>query len=380
MRILFLNYEYPPLGGGAANATAYLLSEYSKSGTVVVDLVTSSPDEHQVIEVLEEDVQIHKLNIGKNGNLHHQSQLDLIRYSYKAYTYADGLLRANDYDVIHAFFGVPCGALAMRLGKKHHIPYIVSLRGSDVPGYSERFAFLYNFLRPIIVRVWKKAFRVISNSQGLKDLALLSAPEQEIGIIPNGVDTERFFPTEAPVGEWVITAGATRLTQRKGLHLIIEAMPKLLCHNPKVVFEIMGDGASEEALRQRAHELGVHASVRFLGRIPATETVTYYQRAKVFVLPSANEGMSNALLEALACGLPAVVTDTGGSSELVVEKENGLVIERTVTAIEEALLYLLTHEEEREKMGRMSRVRAEAQSWSQVAEAYQAVYHEATHQ
>ncbi|MCW1888715.1 MAG: glycosyltransferase [Candidatus Moranbacteria bacterium] len=377
MRVLFLNYEYPPLGGGAANATAYLLSEYSKAGNIVVDLVTSSPDEQQVIEVLGEDVQIHKLNIGKKGNLHHQSQLDLLRYSYKAYAYADGLLQANDYDVVHAFFGVPCGALAMRLSKKYRIPYIVSLRGSDVPGYSERFAFLYNFLRPLIVRVWKRAFQVISNSQGLKDLALLSAPEQAIGIIPNGVDTERFRPGQAGE-EWIITAGATRLTQRKGLHLIIEALPKLLTYNPKVVFEIMGDGASEEMLRAKALALGVAESVRFLGRIPASETVGFYQRAKVFVLPSANEGMSNALLEALACGLPAVVTDTGGSSELVREKVNGLVIERTVGAIEESLMYLLAHEEERARMGRESRVCAEAKSWTAVAEAYQEVYQEAT--
>jgi glycosyltransferase involved in cell wall biosynthesis len=87
--------------------------------------------------------------------------------------------------------------------------------------------------------------------------------------------------------------------------------------------------------------------------------------------------MSNALLEALACGLPAVVTDTGGSSELVEEGVNGLIIERTVTAIEDALIELLTHEEERVHMGEVSRVRAEAQSWGRVALAYRAMYQEA---
>lgn len=379
MKILFLNYEYPPLGGGAANATEYLLREYQKDQSIQVDLVTSSPDREKVIEVLGENIQIHKLDIGKKGNLHHQSQLDLLRYSYQAYRYAEGLIRSNDYDVIHAFFGVPCGALALRLGKKYHIPYIVSLRGSDVPGYSERFAVLYNFLTPLIVRVWKSAFRVVSNSQGLKDLAHTSAPAQEIDVIPNGVDTERFTPESAgiPQDKWIITAGATRLTQRKGLHLVIEALPALIAINPHVVFEIMGDGASETSLKEQARTLGVTEHVRFLGRIPATKTFPYYQRAKVFVLPSANEGMSNALLEALASGLPAVVTDTGGSRELVMEGENGFVIPRTAEAVASALTRLLTHEDKRVVMGSKSRERALRQSWGAVASEYTALYYDA---
>ena len=383
MRVLFLNYEYPPLGGGAANATEYLLREYSQDPTLSVDLVTSSPSTERQEIWLGDRICIHALPIGKNGNnLHHQSQKDLLVYSFRAYWYAKKLLRTNKYDVIHAFFGVPCGVLAMQLGKQFGIPYIVSLRGADVPGYSERFSFVYTILTPLIRRVWKKALRVIANSRGLRELALLSLPQQEIGIIPNGVDTTRFSPKQASVAEdeWIITSGATRLTARKGLHLVIEALPALLRINPRVIFEIMGDGASEERLRLRAEELGVSERVRFLGRIASAETARYYQRAKVFVLPSANEGMSNALLEALASGLPAVVTDTGGSNELVVEGKNGFVIKRESKAIEEAVGYLLAHEEERKLMGKASRVRAEAQSWQAVANAYQELYLEATSQ
>jgi L-malate glycosyltransferase len=382
MRILFLNYEYPPLGGGAANATAYLLKEYEREGGLIVDLVTSAPNEEQVIEVLGEDIQIHKLDIGKRGNLHHQSQLDLLRYSYKAYQYADGLLRANDYDVVHAFFGVPCGVLALRLGKKYNVPYIVSLRGADVPGYSERFSLLYNILTPLIVRVWSKAARVVSNSQGLKDLALKASPTQDIAIIPNGVDTEMFQPdqTKIPSDEWIITAGATRLTARKGLHLVIEALPQIVTKYPQVVFEIMGDGASESMLRQLAEDRGVTKHVRFIGRKQASETHQYYKRAKVFVLPSANEGMSNALLEALASGLPSIVTDTGGSSELVTHGENGFIIARETKAIEEALLDLLSHEELRLTMGEASRKRALTLSWGGVAREYRTLYSQALNQ
>ncbi len=377
MRVLFLNYEYPPLGGGAANATEYLLKEYALTEDIEVDLITSSPTDDFSLLHLSDRIRIHLLPIGKSShNLHHQSQKDLLVYSFKAYQYAKKLLQEGSYDVIHAFFGVPCGVLAWRLGKKRHIPYIVSLRGSDVPGYSERFAFLYTFLRLPIRLVWQKAFRVVSNSRGLKELALQSSPLQAIDIIPNGVDTRRFFPDvdKVPDDEWIITAGATRLTARKGLHLIIEALPQLIHPTKKVIFEVMGDGASEEALKQKAKKLGVADRVRFLGRISANETYQYYQRASVFILPSANEGMSNALLEALASGLPALVTDTGGSSELVKEGENGIIMERTTEAIIDALRFLLTHENERVVMGEKSRTRALEQSWASVAHQYQVLY------
>jgi glycosyltransferase involved in cell wall biosynthesis len=380
MRVLFLNYEYPPLGGGAANATEYLLKEYQKDQSLQVDLVTSSPTAERQEMWLGDNICVHALSIGKNGdNLHHQSQKDLLVYSFRAYRYAKKLLQKNEYDVIHAFFGVPCGVLAMCLGKKFGIPYIVSLRGADVPGYSERFSFAYSILTPLIHSVWRRAFRVIANSQGLKDLALRSLPEQSIGIISNGVDTERFCPdvSKVPHNEWIITAGATRLTQRKGLHLIIEALPAMLAINPQVIFEIMGNGASEATLKEQAKKLGVEQRVRFLGRIPLTDTYPYYQRAKVFVLPSANEGMSNALLEALASGLPAVVTDTGGTSELVTEGVNGYIIPRDSQAITEAVSRLLRDDSLRLRMAEASRARAEAQSWGVVAREYIKIYQEA---
>lgn len=380
MRVLFLNYEYPPLGGGAANATEYLLKEYQKDQSLQVDLVTSSPTAERQEMWLGDNICVHALPIGKEGSsLHHQSQKDLLVYSFRAYRYAKKLMQKNEYDVIHAFFGVPCGVLAMRLGKKFGVPYIVSLRGADVPGYSERFSFAYSILTPLIHRVWRQATKVVSNSQGLKDLALRSLPQQRIGIISNGVDTERFCPdvSKVPHNEWIITAGATRLTQRKGLHLIIEALPSMLAINPQVIFEIMGNGASEATLKEQAKKLGVEQRVRFLGRIPLTDTFPYYQRAKVFVLPSANEGMSNALLEALASGLPAVVTDTGGTSELVTEGVNGFIVPRETRALTYALQYLLTHEAERKMMGEASRTRAEAQSWQTVADAYKQIYSQA---
>jgi uncharacterized YceG family protein len=92
MRILFLNYEYPPLGGGAANATDYILEEYSKIPDLTVDLVTSSIDGEYHLEKSGENIFIHRLPIGKNkNNLHYQSQKELLAYAWKAYFFSKKL-------------------------------------------------------------------------------------------------------------------------------------------------------------------------------------------------------------------------------------------------------------------------------------------------
>ncbi|MEI9966993.1 MAG: glycosyltransferase family 4 protein [Candidatus Moraniibacteriota bacterium] len=108
-----------------------------------------------------------------------------------------------------------------------------------------------------------------------------------------------------------------------------------------------------------------------IGRVPREATPGYYQQARAFVLPSSNEGMSNALLEGLASGLPAIVTDIGGTRELVSEGENGFIVPiGSGEAIVEALRKLLDDSALAARMGAESRRRAEAMSWSRVAKDF----------
>lgn len=139
MKVLMLNYEFPPLGGGAANATKFMLMEFKNHADLEIDLITSSTEKFKV-KRLGNNITIHFLNIHKKGNLHYQSYKNLLYYSWKAYRYARELIQKKHYDVCHAFFGIPCGYLAMKIG----IPYIVGLRGSDVPFYNNRFKILDN--------------------------------------------------------------------------------------------------------------------------------------------------------------------------------------------------------------------------------------------
>ena len=378
MRILFFNYEYPPLGGGAANATAYILREFSKIPDLEVDLVTTSASEKYELENIGNNIKVHKMPIGKNAkNLHFQSQKDLLVYAWKAYFFGKKLIKKNKYDLSHSFFTVPCGFLSLIYYRLYKLPYIVSLRGSDVPGFSDRFSLIYAILPPLIRQIWAKAAAVISASAGLEELALKTSPSQSMGIIYNGIDIDHFRPKPEtrPAGKFIVTTGASRVTVRKGIRYLIEAVAKISFRYPEICLKVMGDGNDKKNMEAFAQELKMEKHIEFLGRIPREETGPYYQEASAFVLPSLNEGMSNAMLEALASGLPLIATDTGGSKELIKEGENGFVVKMKDSAdIALKIEKLINNPELVRSMGEKSRERALEMSWNNVAGSYYKLY------
>jgi len=365
MRLLYLNYEYPPLGGGAANASRYLMETWRSQPDLSVDLVCASPDRTRVDEVSDR-LRVHRLDIGKRGSIHYQSQADLLRYAWAAWGYGRRLASEQRYDGCLAFFGIPCGFVARKLG----LPYIVSLRGSDVPGYNPRFALLDTLLfRRMSRGIWRGARAVVANSAGLKSLALKTLPEQSIEVIPNGADCERFSPApERSPGKRLRVLCVSRLIARKGVDDLIRALHAL---TEPADLTIVGSGNLESELKALTSQLGIGERVTFLGAHDHEALPDLYRAADLFVLPSHNEGMSNTVLEALASGLPVLLTPTGGTEELLDEQVNGRLIQAGDPAsIAAAITYYQCEPEAISAHGRASRARAEALSWSLVAEEY----------
>jgi len=371
MKILMLNYEYPPLGGGGSNACKYILKEFAKKN-LEVDLVTSSPSKTSETEKIGDTISIYKLPVNKK-DIHYWTQREIITYSQKSHGFIKNLLKEKEYDVCHAFFGIPCGAIAYLFREK--MPYIVSLRGSDVPGFNNRFSFQYIFLKPVIKKVWSKAGVVVANSKGLKDLALKTSPDQKISVIHNGIDISEFKPYLKKVDnnkEFSIIC-VSRLIERKGIRFLIEAIGKLKDQYIKLI--LVGEGNQEKELKELAINLGISDMVEFKGYMNHDIIADLYKNSDVFVLPSLNEGMSNALLEAMSSGLPIIVTDTGGTAELV--DGNGVIIKKgSVDTIVEALENLMEDRDSMIRMGERSREMALGLSWTNVANKYSEMYEE----
>jgi glycosyltransferase involved in cell wall biosynthesis len=291
-------------------------------------------------------------------------------------------LKKNTYDLTHSFFAVPCGVISLLLKKQYDLPYIVSLRGADVPGYSERFMRMYVFLTPIIKMIWRNAFFVVTNSKGLTELARKSAPNQKFEQILNGVDTQ-FYKEGKRTAEdrrkkfHILLA--SRLSRRKGFNFAIDAFIKLFDLYPHIHMTIAGgEGNAMSDLTEQVKRSGLDEKVVFTGTYTKKESPMIYNSADVFVMPSLNEGMSNNLLEALASGLPVLMTPTGGAEELVRDGENGYVIKmKDVDSIVEKLQILIENPELCDAFGHASRVIAEDMSWQKVAEEYITLYNSA---
>ncbi len=383
-RILFFNYEYPPLGGGAGNATRYILEEYAKRDDVIVDLITSAIGKRYLQEKIGENVTIHRLPIGKKTNqLKYQTRGELLTYTWKAYWFSKKLIKKNTYDLTHSFFGVPCGFISLLLKRTYHIPYIVSLRGADVPGYSERFTMLYQLIAPIICRVWREGTHVVTNSKGLTELASKSAPHQNFIQIYNGVDTTFYqsgMRTVTDRKKQFHILLASRLSRRKGFNYAIDAFAELFDFYPHIRMTIAGgEGNAMEELKQQVKKYRLDGRVIFTGIYTKDESPQIYNDADVFVMPSLNEGMSNNLLEAIASGLPVLMTPTGGAEELIRNGENGYVIKmHDVGSIVQNLKILIENPEICDAFGHASRTIAMQMSWKSVADDYVKLYNTIT--
>jgi len=372
MRVLLLNYEFPPLGGGASTASFHLARSLAKRGHTV-DVVTSRFGSSPAFE------QIDGVSVWRVWSWRNDIQDCGLRgagtYALSATFRILSLLRDHQYDVVHYFFGIPTGALCLSVPPLRRIPSVLSLRGSDVPGYdrsTELLPRLHYLLRGLSRRIWSSMDRIIANSGGLRELAETSYRDQEIRVIHNAVSTDMFRPplvrTEA-LARPVRILCVARLIARKGVRDLIQAVAQI--DAPAVHLVLQGSGRDEASLRDYVASLGMNERVEFGGFKPQRDLPRVYAEADLFVLPSYSESCSMALLEAMASGLPVVATNVGGTPELIQDGCGGLLVpESDPKALSAAIAHLAGRPECRNRMGAFNRSRVEKFSWDAVSQAY----------
>jgi glycosyltransferase involved in cell wall biosynthesis len=370
MRVILLNYEFPPIGGGAGKACMCLLKEYAHRKDISIDVLTSKPGRGLVKEKFSDNITIYKIGI-KKKNLHYWRKSEVIEWLFKARKYYRGLINENDYDLAHAFFGFPTGWLPFKY--KAELPYIISLRGSDVPGYNVRLGLDYKLLGGLFKRIWSGASAVIANSEGLSELAKKFMPALDVGIIHNGIYTDKFTPLEnKKISSPVRLLTVCRLISRKRIDLLIGAVAESKSNGIDMHLNIAGDGNLAEQLKEFARSKGVADHVTFLSRVDADAMPDVYRDNDIFVMSSAHEGMSNAMLEAMASGLPIVTTRCEGVDELI--DGNGLIVdEPNAEAICKAVVEA-TALDIYVRMSNTARKKAEQFTWTAVADSYFARY------
>jgi glycosyltransferase involved in cell wall biosynthesis len=187
-------------------------------------------------------------------------------------------------------------------------------------------------------------------------------------VIYNGVDIERFRPDgqmrqsirhDANVGTQFVWLAVGRLDKQKDYPTLLRAFSRLCRVRDRTLLWIVGEGPLREELHHLMRDLNLQHRVRFWG--VRSDIPSLMNASDAFVMSSSWEGLPLALIEAQACGLPAVVTDVGGNAEIVVKEETGFIVPpKNPDALAEAMLRLMALPVEmRQQMGRLARQRAQ---------------------
>ena len=263
-----------------------------------------------------------------------------------------------DFDLIDAHYFYPDGVAACMVANRLGKPFVVTARGTDINLIPR-----HSLPKRWILWAANKSRAMISVCQALKnEMTKIGIAADKVTALRNGVDLEFFNPgNRAEIRKQLNISGKTLLSvgyliERKGHHLIIEALSRL----PDVRLYIAGDGEMSTQLRKLASVLGVADRVIFLGALDRESLRRHMVAADALVLASSREGMANVLLESIACGTPVVATPLWGTPEVVAVPEAGVLTrDRSVEGIVEGVSRLFAHYPNREATRRY----AEKFSW-----------------
>ncbi len=262
-------------------------------------------------------------------------------------------LRKIRPSLIHSYnWGAWPDVAIARLGLSPPIPMVFSFHGLDrAMPLRRRLAFT------VLARITPHLLTVCNASKH-KLVREYRWPISKISVIYNGVDVESFYPPRTPNARYRLVVGsAGGLREVKNHQLLIGACAELRRRGIDVEVRIAGEGPLRNMLLDRVHLLGMGNRVRLMGRL--ANMPDFYRRLDVFVLPSLSEENPNALLEAMATGLPCVATDVGSVNELLDTGRCGVIVpSQDKETLADRLEELINDPHLRRELGEAARARA----------------------
>ena len=207
---------------------------------------------------------------------------------------------------------------------------------------------------------------VVANAEAIKDQLVRRdrVSAEKVWVIHNGLDLDRFDRHGGPPSEGTVSrrqgltvAVVANLRPEKGHLVFLDAAQRLMKSNPQARFLIVGDGVMRERIETRVREGGLTGQVQLTGAVK--DIPAFLRSVDIAVLPSLkNEGFPNTVMEAMAASLPVVATDTGGTSELVIDGLTGFMVQPgDAAALVDRIGRLCSDPEMRRKMGEAGRRR-----------------------
>jgi glycosyltransferase involved in cell wall biosynthesis len=330
MRILVVNYEYPPIGGGGGVVARDFSEAWAASGHEVT-VVTSR---YQGLSASEQinGVSIVRVRVLMRGNIQTASHASMMSYVpsciFKCLRSAEFL----DFDIVNTHFAVPSGPAGHAIAKYLKIPNILSIHGGDIFDPSKSLSpHKTPILSQTVTAMLNRADRVVAQSSDTRSNAIQYYNIQRaIDIIPLGIKKplittgSRNNPAISENDFVLCTIG--RLIKRKNLVELFEIIATLQ-DRISLKLVIIGDGLERAGLMKAAENLEMQDKVIFAGAVDDATKFQYLKSADLYVSTALHEGFGLVFLEAMECGLPIICYNRGGQNDFLINEKTGYLVE-----------------------------------------------------
>ena len=371
MRILVLNYEFPPVGGGGgrvAKDICYSLAQRGHDIRVITAHVKGLPkiesnNGYQILRIFSFRQRQEICTVWEMAFF-------LVFALYPAFKQAI----IWKPDVIHAHFAVPTGVLAYLVNRVTHIPYVLTIHLGDVPGgVPEQTDRLFRIIKPLTVPIWRRAAAIIAVSNFIRELAL-KAYNVTIETLFNGIELHKYQQQALPVNHPKRLVFVGRFDRQKNLLFLLEVLASL--SDLEWELDMLGDGPLMQPVQQQLKQTNLTKKVKLHGWVEQVTVDTIMSQADILVLPSISEGMPVVGAMALAQGLAILGSDIGGLADIVKSGTNGLLCPvNNHDAFKNALKTLLTNDELLHEMKIASKQHAHQFDITKIVERYEEIFY-----
>lgn len=320
MNILVLNYEFPPLGGGAAPVCkdiAIQLQKRKHDVTVLTMGFDSLPayEEIQGVKVYRLKCFRRKKNVCKPWEQY--SYLLAVRHFMKKH------MLTHHYDICHTHFVIPTGEAAKWIKKKYRIPYIITAHGSDVEGHNQKstMKIMHRLLRSGWRKIVTESCAVVSPSRYLMELMRHNYPCDKYVYIPNGIEWDKWHRYAKAENKKHTILIMGRLQKFKNVQMILRALKKVNLEDWQV--EILGDGPYRQELERMAIEFGMAKKIHFRGWIDngTEEQLMIVKEASLYISASQFENCPMSVIETVVAGCYPLLSDIPAHRQLITEDQ-----------------------------------------------------------
>ena len=370
MKILVLNYEFPPVGGGGGKVSEDICRMLAQKGhqiRVQTSYVKGLPKYEQ-----RDGYQIFR-SFTFRKYLDHCSVYEMAAYIVTNFFPALWLTITWKPDVMHVHFAVPTGIIGWLINFITGTPYILTVHAGDVPGGTpDQTDHLFRVIKPFTNPIWKYAAAITAVSNHIRTLAL-KAYHVPIKTIPNGVELKKCIQSHLYTHNPPRLVFAGRFNPEKNLLFLIDVLARV--RNCKWEMDMLGDGRLMEDIKKRINKYNLENRIHLHGWVDSNRVDKLINQSDILLLPSLSEGFPVVGVKALGHGLAILGSKIGGISDLVIDGQNGFLCPvNDFNSFEQALRSMLLSKKKLIHMKMTSREMAEKFDLVKIADKYESIF------